>query len=161
MKKLLIALCFTPLLSFGQQQIGYVDVQAIFQAMPEREAAQRELNAFVQSLMGDLQAMEFNYEQKIREYEQLGADASPTVRASLEERILRLENDINTFQQSSDESVRVREDELMEPIHAKILSTVQLVANEKGYDHVFDTAAALVFPAGNDFTQSVLKHLGL
>jgi outer membrane protein len=160
MKKTLFILLLFPFFGFGQQ-IGYVDVQTIFQAMPERESAQVEINAFMQSLVDDLHAMEFNYEQKIKEYEQLGPEASPTVRASLEERILRIENELNAFRQSSEADIRAREDELMQPIHNKILQTVELVAKEKGYAHVFDASTALIFPAENDFTKAVLSRLGL
>lgn len=161
MKRLLLILCFTPLFSQAQQNIGYVDVQEIFYAMPERLLAQRDLDAFVQSLYDELQTMEFNYEQKMKEYEQLDENSPATLRESLEQRIILIEDQLNAFQKTSDESVRQREEDLMKPIYDRIMLAVETVSKLKGFDHVFDVATALVFPAENEFTQAVMKHLGL
>lgn len=160
MKRLLLALCFTPLLSQAQQSIGYVDIQEIFYAMPERIEAERELEAFVHSMTDELEAMEFNYEQKIKEYEQLDPKAPASVRESLQIRIAQIEEQINSLSHASSELIGKRENELMKPIHDKILLTVTLVADEIGYTHVFDVATALVFPPENEFTKTVLSKLG-
>lgn len=161
MKKLLLILCFAPLCAHAQQSIGYVDVQEIFYAMPERAVAQNDLDTFMQGLLDELQAMEFNREQKMKEYELLDENASPALRSSLEQRILQIGDQINSFQITSDELMREREDALMKPIYDKIMLAVESVSKAKGYAHVFDAATALVFPAENEFTKAVLTHLGL
>jgi outer membrane protein len=54
-----------------------------------------------------------------------------------------------------------KQQELMSPIEKKALETIQAVAKENGYTHIFAKEALLVSPPAEDITPLVKKKLGL
>ena len=68
---LLTIICLVVLTGFtpktdSKSNIGYINSNELLESMPERDTAQKELEAFAQSLENDLMQMQQEYQTKIK-----------------------------------------------------------------------------------------------
>lgn len=158
---LILVVFYTCFGAIAQEKIGYVDIKEVLNQMPERQQAQIQLERYVDELSNEFQALQFQYDQKIEEYTHLPENASLAVKQNLENQIMQLDERINNYQGQTQILLDERELALLTPINDKVMSTIEKVAKKNGYAHVFDTGTTLVFPETSNFTNLVLKELGI
>ncbi len=172
MKKLTIMLLALMLLAGSStlkaqkaQKIGHIDFAELYSLMPGMDSAQQKYQDYAKTLKSQLDAMQNEYDSKIADYQANMATMPELIKKNKEKEILDLQDRIQTFQQSAQESLQKKEQELTEPIIEKARQAVKDVAKENGYTYVLNTADALgvvlFFDNGDDMMALVKKKLNL
>lgn len=165
--KIMMALVLFVTLSgntFAQKgKVGYINTNDLLLAMPERAEAEKALQQEAQSLESQLGAMSGEYQTKIAEYQAQVTTMSPIIRQAKESEIRDLETRIQNFQMQAQESLQVKEGELMQPLIDKATEAIKTVAKTNGYSVVNDLATGvfLVYPEEDDILPLVKKHMGI
>ncbi|MDR0660521.1 MAG: OmpH family outer membrane protein [Prevotellaceae bacterium] len=149
--------------SFAQQKIGYINADLVISAMPEREEAMKQLEAYQKE-------HEETYEAIYKEFESMRAtyeEKKDTYTAAIRE---QKEKDLSTLGQKLQEYptiVRRGEQELGEkligPIREKVMNAIDKVAKANGFAYVVNSAALMYTDDAQmtDLVPLVKKELGL
>ncbi|TVQ12399.1 MAG: OmpH family outer membrane protein [Balneolaceae bacterium] len=152
-----------------QHKVGYINPQAVLEALPEREVIERRISQLIQE-------KEQEYEVEIREFqEELVAFREASERMSQENRT-REENRLRQKDQNLTQRLNVlqreiqqRQNELMQPLMIEIEEAIASVAKEQGLDYVLNQETGnaqpiIVFSSAMaksnlDITQKVINKL--
>ena len=149
MKKItfLALLSFLTLSSIAQNKFGYIDSQELLILMPERKAAETEVQDFAKSLEAQLGSMTAEYQESVQEYQANEDTYTDLVKQDKVAEITGLEQRIQTFQQNAQQSLQTKEQELLEPILAKARKAIEDVAEEGGFTYIFDKSQGSILYA--------------
>ena len=166
----LMALAFvcmlTPATGLAEIKIGYIDSEVLKERLPEFREAQRKLDQLRQDYENqakDREAKLMKLQDDFRKQELLMSEARKAeLQADFEEKVRQLQ--AFTQEKFGPEGELMRKNiELSEPIFKKINDALKTLAEEEGYDFVFDAAApssGLVFAGENyDLTETLLESL--
>lgn len=152
MKKYLL---FTLLLAFGAatdsfaQKFGYVDTQEIIQLIPEVKEANSNIETFKTQLQKKgqemLQALQTKYQDLERREAQ--GEISPKLLETEVAKLKEEENSILLFEQESQQKILEKSESLLAPIRDRIQKAIDDVANENGFDYIFDYSTGFVLYA--------------
>ncbi|HAD33518.1 MAG TPA: hypothetical protein DCF44_03335 [Chitinophagaceae bacterium] len=160
MKKIIIA-CFVLFISvttYAQQKIGYISSDELLMAMPEAKKADADISAYAKTFQDQLQAMQKEMETKYKAYEAETKTMSEAMRIVKEKELQDLQNRIVSTQQSAEEKIAAKKQDLLKPIMEKADKAIQAVAKEKGYTYIFDTSVAgMVYATPDDNLISAVK----
>lgn len=131
---------FVSSLAFTQQTFGHINAQEIIAIMPEAATAQLALQQEAAELEKQLQEMATELESKYKDFELKQAGMSETMRNDQAKSLQDLQERIVAFQQSAQQSLTLKETQLLEPIYQKIQDAIDKVAAEKGYSYIFNTS---------------------
>ncbi len=159
---LIVACCATSV--SAQLKIGYIDSEVLKERLPEFRDAQRTLDQLRQDYENqakDREAQLLKLQEDFRRQELLLSEAK---KAELQAEFETKMQQLNQFTQEKfgPEGELMRKNiELSEPIFTKINDAIQGMAEEKGYDFIFDAAApssGLVFAKKEyDLTEQLLE----
>jgi len=165
MKKItfLFLLSFLTLSSIAQNKFGYIDSQELLILMPERKAAETEVQNFAKSLEAQLASMTVEYQEEVQEYQANEATYTDLVKQDKIAEITGLEQRIQTFQQNAQQSLQAKEQELLEPILTKARNAIEDVAEEGDFTYIFDKSLGSILYAkeSENVLPLVKKKLGL
>jgi outer membrane protein len=130
-----------PVVTTQAQKFGHINSSRLLGMMPEREAAQKQLQKEAQSLTEELEKLQVEYNNKLQNYVGAQDTLSNTVRQLRERELRELQTRIQEFQAGAQEDLQRREMELIQPIFEKIEKVIAEVAVERGYIYVFDLDA--------------------
>jgi outer membrane protein len=139
-----------PVVTAQTLKFGHINSSRLLGMMPEREAAQRQLQREAQSLTEELEKLQVEYQNKLQTYLEGQDTLSNTVRQLRERELTELQSRIQEFSQGAQEDLQRREMELIQPIFEKIEKTISEVARERGYIYVFDLDANSVLYFSDD-----------
>jgi outer membrane protein len=111
--------------------------------MPERTAAEQELNTFQKELEDVLTEMQNNLQTAMAGFEQLGADASEIKRNAKVAEIQDMQQRIQNYTQNAQGQIQQKNGELFKPIMDKAQNAIGEVAKEKGLLYVFEVNSLL------------------
>lgn len=166
MKKLIVALTalFFVAGASAQQKIGYINAEELIYSMPEAKKADADINAFAKTFQDRLASMQKEFETKYKSYQdaidsKTLTEAMQTVR---EKELQDLQANIQSTQQTAEEKVAAKRQELLKPITDKADKAIQEVAKAKGYTFIFDSSTAgLVYAASDNIIDDVKASLGI
>src|SRR5690554_3778655 len=176
MKNLIKAIAIVAVVFFSagvanaQQKMGHINSGEILQAMPEVKTADAAFEAFRQTKLSELEAMDKERQAKIVTFqekyqtltEQNQAALGPELEA-LNQEIQNIEQRINDLDQKAQTDLTQKREELYKPILDKAENAIKAVAKEQGFAYVFDTQnqAVVYFEGGQDITALVKTKLGI
>jgi outer membrane protein len=152
-------------LSVQAQKFGYINSQELISQLPEV----KEANAKIETLKKQLQKKgedmitslrtKYNDLQKKQNEGLLSPKEIETEAAILKEE----ENKLGSFEQTSQQKIYEKSEELLAPIQGTINNAIKEVATEYGYTYIFDSSLGLVLYAdpGTDVSSLVKAKLGL
>ncbi|MBL0051653.1 MAG: OmpH family outer membrane protein [Bacteroidetes bacterium] len=167
MKKILITLVALTLVvgaSFAQGlKLGHINSNQLLSIMPETKAADSVLQKFGTSLQNQLQTMNTEYEGKVGEYKKNEASMLDAVKEMKVKEITDLEDRIREFQQSAQENISKKKEEIYAPILKKAEEAIKGIAKEKGYTYIFDAGVGVLLYSqdSDDILPLVKAKLGL
>lgn len=152
--------------SAGAQNLkfGHIDLQALVQLMPERASAETEFTNFQTELEEVLGEMQQNYQQKLKELEGLGEDASEVKRNAKITELQDIQQRIQNYQVTANQQLQQKQAELLQPVFDKAENAIQEVAKEQSLLYVFDIGTRVVLYKSNqsmDLLPLVKQKLGL
>jgi outer membrane protein len=150
--------------SFADLKIAHVDSKMIFEKYAETTKAQRDYDRQVQKWEQDAQAKQKELLELKERIEKQSLMLSEEKTKELEATFKKKKADYEQFVQQiygKEGALYQKNQEISDPIIQKIKKTIQDVANQEGYDMVFDRAAGAVvyWKKDNDLTQRVLEIL--
>lgn len=150
--------------SFADIKIAHVDSKMIFEKYAETTKAQRDYDRQVQKWEAEAQAKQKELLEMKERLEKQSLMLSEEKKKELESQFMKKKADYEQFVQQiygKEGALYQKNQEISDPIIQKIKKTIQDVANQEGYDMVFDrSAGAVVFwKKDNDLTQRVLEIL--
>lgn len=168
MRKLLCAtfflVCAAAPLS-AQMKIGYVNSDAIMQQLPEAQDAQKQLDGITTDWQSELSKMQTDLQHRFEDYDKKKLIMSDKKRADTEKELQDLEKkmvDFRTAKFGTNGELFQKQNELMKPIQDKVFKAVKDIADEGGYDYVFDKSSSTLLMYSNDkndLTSKVLAKL--
>jgi outer membrane protein len=144
-------------------KFGHIDSGELIQLMPQTRQADSTLRKYGESLDSQLKGMTAEYQSKLQIY-QSGADTMPdAIRTTKEKELNDLGNRIQDFQQTAQESIQKKKEDLYGPILKKAEDAIKDIAKEKSYSYIFDTSLGSVIYAqeSDDLMSQVKARLGI
>lgn len=144
----------------AQNKMAYVSVDEVVQLMPEYKKAMGEMAQFDS-------ALQINYAETVKElnrqdsmYKADSAKWSNAIRTANREKMKKLLVDLQGFEQTYQQQMQQRQEELMTPVAQKANGLISDIAKANGYTYVFRKEALLVQPEADDLLPLVKKKLG-
>ncbi len=150
---------------FGQGKIGHINSEAIMQALPEAIDAQKSLDAIVAQWEGELQKMQAEWKRKFDDYDKKKLILTEQVRAEQEKELRDLDQGITEFRNKKfgqNGELFQKQNEIMKPIQNKIFQVLETIAQEDGYDYIFDRSGEILLLYANekrDLTTLVVQRM--
>ncbi len=166
MKKLLIVAALILSMStatIAQQKIGYINSDELLMSMPEAKKADAEISAYAKTFQDQLTAMQKELETKYKAYEAGVKTMTEAMKDVKEKELQDLQNRMQSTQQSAEEKIASKRQEMLKPITEKADAAIQTVAKEKGYSYIFDAnAGGIIYALPTDnIIQDVKNKLGI
>ncbi len=163
-KKVIIALAFAfalPVLA-AAQKFGVVDVNTIFSAMPETQAAQNQLAEASKKYEEEFKKLQEEFDKKFQEFQALGTDAPASIKERREQELQELSNKMQQFRSTAQQDIDKQQQTLLAPIEQKINEAIKAVGQEGGYTFILPDGMAL-FQGSTvvDATPAVKTKLGI
>lgn len=158
--KFLVAVAFVCCTAFAQAQIklGHINSTQLLGMMPETKMADSTLQKFGESLQNQLKTMSAEYDSKVAEYTEKKTSMSEPVLQTKEKEIRDLGERIQDFQESAQQSVQKKKEEVYSPIIKKAEDAIKGVAKEKSYTYIFDSSVGvLLYTNDSDDIMSMVK----
>ncbi len=168
MRKIVIFLACTLLTGsvvFGQSslKIGWITSSDLLQSMPEKAKADSDIAKYARSFQDQIDIMMKEYQTKGQQYqagEKTMTDAMKEVRMK---EIQDLQNRIESTQQSAQEKLQQKKQDVYAPILDKADKAIKAVAKEKNYDYIFDQSGGTLLYGreGDNILPLVKQRLGI
>jgi len=158
----LLSGCF--LQAQDQIKLGHINIQDLFDVMPERDTAQKKLENIAQQFENTLEELQVEYNKKLENYQKNINTMSDLIRTTKENELQDLMQRIQQFQVQAEQDLSRQRSGLFLPIQEKALKAINEVAEENGFTYIFDMSAGIVlFAAENteDILPMVKEKLGL
>src|SRR5262245_14546620 len=144
-------------------KFGHINSADLIKMMHETKAADRAQAKYSKTLEDQIKTMTAEYQSKLKTYQDQGATMQEAIKATKEKELQDLGDRIQDFQQTAQESVQKKKEELYGPILKKAEDAIKTIAKEKGYSYIFDTSAGVVIFAqpSDDIMSMVKTKLGI
>ena len=161
MKKTLsiVALLFVTNFAISQSKVAHVDSQKLLDTMPSRALALKEIKDIEDEFKTELQSMYEEYEKTRAKLEAERSSLSPTIIKSRENSLMGLGQRIQEREQTIQNELQIRAQELNQPIFERVKQAVDIVADRKKLNYVIDGSNMLYTKGGMDITSEVVVEL--
>jgi len=158
----IILVCLSASVS-NAQKVGHVNSNDLLLAMPERKQAESALQDYAKQLENQLKTMSAEYESKVQEYQTKETMMTDVIKQDKVKEINSLEERIKTFQETAQESLQKKEQELMAPMINKAKKAIEDVAKENNYKYILDSSVGVLLYSepSDDVMSLVKKKMGL
>lgn len=139
-------------------KFGYISSQELLSIMPDVVKADTQLKAYAKQFTDQLETMGREFEKKGEDYQKNAATMTEAVREVREKELTDLRTRFQGLEQSANEKVAKKKEELYKPILEKADKAIKDVAKEKGYDYVFDASGgSLLYAKDTDNLMPLVK----
>ncbi len=145
-------------------RFGHINSAELLMAMPERDSAQKEIEAYATTLENQLEIMQVEYNKKVQDYMQNQGTFTAVIRQTRERELQEIQARIQEFQVGAQESLQQKEAQLIQPILAKAEAAIREVAKEQNLIYVFDVSSRVVLyhsTASENILPLVKTRLGI
>ncbi len=151
--------------SFAQvkQKFGHIDSNELLKLMPGRDSATAKITAYSKTLETQLKGMQGELETKYNDYSANKDNYTDLIKQTKEKELQDIQARIEAFQQSAQDDLEKKQNELLKPIIDKAKAAIEKVAKENQFTYIFDAGLGVLLYS--DPTQDILpmvkKELGL
>ena len=139
-------------------KFGHINSADLIQMMPETKTADSATAKYRKSLEDQMKTMTAEYQGKLQSYQQQSETMNEAIRKTKEKELEDLGTRIQDFQQTAQESIQKKKEELYGPILKKADTAIKAVAKEKAYSYIFDTSGgSLLYAQDSDDIMNVVK----
>lgn len=160
-----VAIVFSSIAGVNAQQahkLGHINFQELVVQMPEYAKANTDMETFGKQLEDELKKMSTELEKKGDDYQKQEAKMADAIKEMKQKELRDMQSRIQEFQQSAQQNVRKKEEELLKPIYDKAKKAIADVAKESSYYYIFDSSQGsplLYKPESEDVMDLVKKKL--
>lgn len=164
-KLLLAAVMLIPMLASAQTlKMGIVDLAEIFNKMPEREAAEKQIAEVSKKYEAENEKLGEEMKRMYDEFQAMKEDELPAIKERKARELQDYNQKIQQFQQTAYNDLNKLQADLMGPIQQKLQSAVEAVGKEGGYSLIQPKAPDVILYYGapvEDITAQVKAKLGI
>ena len=146
-------------------KIAYTSVQYVLSQMPESKQIESELKTYNTQLETQLKSKYAEYQTKGEAYKGGAATMTDVVRADKEKELTNLQQSIQEFQRSAEQSLQQKQQSLLKPALEKLQKNIDAVAEENGFTYVLnsdgESPLLLHGPKDGDISDLILKKMGI
>lgn len=143
------------------QKFGHANFEEIVGLLPERSAAEKEVQDLQKKLEARLNSMVEAYQVKATDF-QMDTTLTSGMRTSLRNEIADMEKRIQEFQQTAYTEIEMKQTELMGNMINKVRAAAVEVGTEESYTYIFDGSnGTLLYAGGEDVTSKIKTKLGI
>lgn len=145
------------------QKVAHINLNDLLLLLPERKKAEADIQEYAKQLDGQLKTMSNEYDSKINDYQAKESLMTEPVKADKQKEIGDLEERIKAFQQTAQESLQKKQNDLLEPMIEKAKKAIEEVSKENGYKNCIDSSAGVLLYSdpSDDILPLVKKKLNL
>jgi len=139
---IMLALTFGSV-SYAQKaniKLGHINSQELLSLMPEKDSAQAAFEKYQKKLADQLDVMQVEFNKKYQEYVAEQNNLTDLIRQTKEQELNDVNKRIQDFQQTAQQDMQKKQNELMQPVVEKAQKAIKDVARENGFTYIFDLA---------------------
>lgn len=164
-KKIILALLVALPMSAAAQKFGTVDINAVFDAMPEVNDMQAQLTEASQKYEAEFQKLIEEVNKLYTDFQAIQDDPNTpqTIKERRMQEITDRQQKVEQFRETATKDLQRQQEQLMAPIQARINDAIKAVGQEGGYTFIFPNEPNLVLYQGTDVidvTAAVKAKLG-
>lgn len=147
----------------AQLKFGHLNSAELVSDMPETKKADADLKKYTEDLQAQFQSMNQDLQAKYGDYQAKQGTLSEAIREIKAKEISDLQARIDEFQQSAQETVSRKKEELYGPILDRANKAVKDVGKAGKYTYILDTSVGTViyFQESDDISNAVRRELGM
>lgn len=145
-------------------KIAYINSAVLLQSMPERVAADSALAKYTRSFQEQIELMTKEFQTKLQQFQSSEKTMTEAMKEVKTKELQDLQSRIESTQQSAQEKIQTKKQDLYTPILEKADKAIKDVAKEKNYDYIFDvnSQGGIVFSKDEyDITNLVKEKMGI
>lgn len=151
--------------AFAQLKLGYINSNELLEMMPEAKRADSSWKTFAKSYSEQLEAMSKDYQKKVGDFQAQEKTMTEAVKEVKYKEIQSLAERIQSTEQSAQEKVAAKKQELFTPILEKAEKAIKDVAKANNYDYIFDVSpgasGVLYYKESDNIMPLVKTKLGI
>jgi outer membrane protein len=141
-------------------KLGWLNSAALLDGLPEKTKADSDIAKYAKSFQELIEEMGKEYQSKLQQYQKDEKGMSDAIKEVKQKEIQDLGNRIQTTEQSAQDKISQKKQEIYGPILEKADKAIKAVAKEQGYDYIFDAGAgggALLFARDSDNITQIVR----
>jgi outer membrane protein len=145
-------------------KIAYINSAVLLQAMPERINADSALAKYTRTFQEQIELMTKEFQTKLLQFQGGEKTMTEAMKEVKTKELQDLQTRIESTQQSAQEKIQTKKQDLYTPILEKADKAIKDVAKEKNYDYIFDvnSQGGIVFSKDEyDITPLVKAKMGI
>jgi outer membrane protein len=162
MKKIIIAMMLALPMLASAQKFGHINTQELFALMPEVNQIKLKMDTVNSQYENQLAMMQEEIQKKMQDYQAQEATMPDAVKQIRQQELQEMNQRIQLFYQTAEQDIQKKQQELLTPVHEKMVKAIKVVGDREGYTYIFDSAAMQYIADGaNDVMSAVKKELGI
>ena len=162
MKKIIIAMMLVLPMLASAQKFGHINTQELFAQMPEVNQIKLKMDTINSQYENQLAMMQEEIQKKMQDYQAQEATMPDAVKQIRQQELQEMNQRIQLFYQTAEQDIQKKQQELLTPVHEKMVKAIKVVGDREGYTYIFDSAAMQYIADGaNDVMSAVKKELGI
>ncbi len=152
----------------GPVKLGYTNIDYILSQTPESKDIQNQLTIQRTQAENELKRLQKEFEDKLAAYEKGAPQMSDVIKADREKELQSLQTRTQEFNQSAQQQLQAKYQQLVNPVIQKIQKNIDAVAKENAFTYIFNldagagtTPILLYAPEDGNVTDLVLKKMGI
>ncbi len=130
--------------SAQELKFAHLNVQKLISELPQKQAADKELQDEAKKLQSQLQVMSQELDEKYSTYMAQRDSLTQLIRSTREKEIQDYDQRIQNFNKLAQQSLAQKEQELLQPIIEKVEKAIQAVGEEQGFIYIFDVSSQVI-----------------
>jgi outer membrane protein len=146
-KTLLVAvatLAIGVMVNAQELKFGHIDSQSVLANMPDKLAAEKQLQDEATKLEEQLKIMSNDLQQKYDEYITKRDSLPELIRATKEKEIQDADQRIQSYRQMAQQSLAQKEQQLLGPIIEKVQKAIDEGGKENGFVYIFELGSQII-----------------
>ena len=145
--------------AYAEQKIGFVNIQMVFEGIPQAAVIQQEIIAEFKDQMEVVQRLEKDLQYYLERQTRASATMSEEEMAELEQQVINLRDEYTAKAQPLQQNIQRRQAEERNRFQAMILEGINKVAKAENYDFVFTSTSVTFAKEQHDISQKVLDEI--
>ncbi len=165
-KRIILAIAVLFPMSIFAQKFGVVDLENVFQAMPESATMRTQIEESSKKYQDEFQQLREELDKLYAEFQTISQDKDTpdSIKELRLSDIQEREQKVNQFRNTAQQDLERLQEQLLAPIQQKISEAVKAVGAEGGYTFIFPNEQSLLLYQGTaviDVTADVKAKLNL
>jgi len=144
----------------AEQKIGAVNVQGVFQAMPQAASIQETIAAQFKDKTEEVSRLEKDIKYYLEKNQRDAATMSPKEKTELEGKIIALREEYTAKAQPLQQEIQKRLQEEQNKLLGLIKQGIDAVASKEKYDVILNSNSVAFINPDNDISKLVLEQVG-